>query len=64
MIIMKTIEPDVMEKRSDHASISTSNKIFVICGFKILGCEVFDSFSKNLMTNICFKRIWYKNIAA
>ena len=54
---MKTIEPDVMEKRSDHASISTSNKIFVICGFKILGCEVFDSFSRNLMTNICFKRI-------
>ena len=34
------------EKRRNHASVSMSNKLFVIGGQKISSCEVFDSCSR------------------
>ena len=38
--------PDVIEERHDHASVSMSNKLFVIGGYDNTNCEVFDSFSR------------------
>ena len=38
--------PDMVEKKSDHASVSMGNKMFVIGGHKKSSCEQFDSFSR------------------
>ena len=43
-----TYLPEMIERRSYHASVKMSNKMFVIGGGYTdgLGCEVFDSFSR------------------
>ena len=36
----------MIEERQNHASVSMGNKLFVIGGYNISSCEVFDSFSR------------------
>ena len=38
--------PGMIEKRDNHASVSTSNKLFVIGGSENLTCEIFDCCSR------------------
>ena len=38
-----------MEKRYNHGSVSMGNKMFVIGGYNISTCEIFDSFSRNFI---------------
>ena len=35
--------PDMIEKRNDHASVTIGNKLFVIGGYRMATCEMFDS---------------------
>ena len=39
-------------KKSQHTSVSMSNKLFVIGGYKNTNCAVFDSFSRKLLVSI------------
>ena len=36
----------MIEKRYFHAAVSMGDKMFVVGGFSITSCEVFDSFSR------------------
>ena len=38
--------PDMIERRSYHASVSMGNKLFVIGGESTTSCEIFDSISR------------------
>ena len=37
---------DMIERRWNHALVSTGNKMFVVGGFKKFTCEIFDSYSR------------------
>lgn len=38
--------PCMIEKRRYHASVTISNKLFVVGGYRKSTCEVFDSFAR------------------
>ena len=41
-----TYLPDMKDKRSSHVAVSMGNKLFVIGGYRISSCEVFDTCSR------------------